>query len=342
VALPGAEVTADWTDGPRDLPTTTTDAAGRYRFCGVPVNRPVRLHASAFGRTATQTIDVPAVHLARADIAVDLGAGASSLRVVASYPLTAVASEPVIFGRILDMDAGAGIKDVAVRMPRGNVTAISSANGRFELDVLTVGEVVLEVEHLAYGTHREVVAVPTGARVEVELLLAARPLALDAVEVLARSATVPTARASATRFDGFVGGVLAEAESRGDRVVELVRTLPGVTVMEGKFTTRLGQVSGVCLTISRRLATLRAAPGGSPDAPWCDPVPVYVDDVPVGDAVDFLRSLNVADYESIQLLHPTDAQIRYGFAAGAAGGALVLWTRGRGPYVSQQRNLDHR
>lgn len=342
VALPGAHVTAEWTDGPRDVPTATTDAAGRYRFCGVPVNRPVRLHVSAFGRTATQTIDVPGVHLARADIGVDLGAGASSLRILAVHPLPADAANSTISGRILDIEERSGLADAAVRVHSGDATAVSAVDGGFELKVTDAGEVVLEVQHLAYGTHREVVVVPAAARVEVELLLAPRALTLEAVEVLGRSAIAPAVRSSTTRFDGFMGTVLAAAESRGDRVVELVRTLPGVTVMEGRFTTPFGLVNGVCLTTSRRLATLRPPPDGSPDAPWCDPVPVYVDDVPAGDAINFLRSLSVANYESIQLLHPAEAHIRYGLAAGAAGGALVLWTRGRGPYVSQQRNIDHR
>jgi hypothetical protein len=342
VALPGARVSALWADGPAATPTSTADDAGRYRFCGVPVDRPIQLRLSALGRTAELTVDVPAVQLARADLGVDLGIGGSTLRIIATRPLPSDTAGPALTGRIIETEGRTAVAGVVVRVAGQNATSVSADDGTFELGGFGAGEVVLEVEHLAFGTHREVVAVQRGTGVEVELLLAARPLALGAIEVLGRSAALPAARASATRFDAFMGSVLAQAQSRGERVVELVRTLPGVTVMEGRFTTRHGLASGVCLTTSRRMGTLRASPAGSNDAPWCEPIPVYVDDVPVGDAVDFLRSLNVADYESIQLLHPTDAHIRYGLAAGAAGGALVLWTRGRGPYVSQERNHDQR
>jgi hypothetical protein len=336
VPLPGSRVTVHWEEGAPES-TATTDAAGRYRFCGVPANRLVQLQVSAFGRTRSVALMLPDATLSRADLSLDLEIGASSLRIVGTRPLETDSDRGQVSGRVLDIDGERPLADVLIRVEGANTTALSAVDGSFILNVKE-GDVVLEVEHLSFGIHRELVPVRRGLALDVEVLLAARPVALDALQVEGRSAATAAARMSATRFDGFSGADLAAAESRGDLVMELVRTLPGVTVMEGMFTTRHGLQSGVCLTTSRRMGTLSPSPGGSSTAPWCESIPVYVDDVLVADGVAFLRSLRIADYESIQLLHPTDAHIRYGLAAGAAGGALVLWTRGRGPHVSRERH----
>ena len=341
VPLPGAHVTAGWAGSPGTL-AATTDRAGRYRFCDVPTGQPVLLRATALGRTSAVTVEAPDANLARADLGLDLDIGGSALTVLALHTLSADTKGAEVSGRILDMTSRQPLRDVLVRAAGGGATAVSADDGTFRLTGLEQGDVVLEVEHVAFGTHRELIGVQSGTRTDVELLLAERPLALDALEVEGRSAMRASARTSPVRFDGFSGANLAAAESRGDRVIGLVRTLPALHVMQGMFTTRYGVTNGVCLTTARRMGTLRDAGLGTPNAPWCDPIPVFVDDVPVADGIAFLSSLNVTDFESIQLLHPTDAHIRYGLAAGAAGGALVLWTRGRGPFVSQSRNVPPR
>lgn len=72
----------------------------------------------------------------------------------------------------------------------------------------------------------------------------------------------------------------------------------------------------------------------------CNMVAIVVDGVNTGlrdrAAMLYLRSLDLLQFESIQYLSPMEAGFRYGLDAGERG-ALVLWTRGFGPYASGAR-----
>jgi hypothetical protein len=71
--------------------------------------------------------------------------------------------------------------------------------------------------------------------------------------------------------------------------------------------------------------------------PDCEPVVLVIDGVVTGDPHEPLRSFRLSDMESVELLQPTDAGLQYGLDA-SANGALVIWTRGRGPHRSEARN----
>jgi hypothetical protein len=45
----------------------------------------------------------------------------------------------------------------------------------------------------------------------------------------------------------------------------------------------------------------------------------------------------LSNWESVQYLTPVEAGSRFGLDASARG-ALLLWSRGRGPHVSEDRN----
>jgi hypothetical protein len=70
----------------------------------------------------------------------------------------------------------------------------------------------------------------------------------------------------------------------------------------------------------------------------CENVALIIDGVNAGEASwSTVRALNLQDYESVEFLTGLEAGARYGSAA-ASRGALVLWTRGRGPHRSVERN----
>jgi hypothetical protein len=50
-----------------------------------------------------------------------------------------------------------------------------------------------------------------------------------------------------------------------------------------------------------------------------------------------MRTFHLGDFESIEYSPPAEAAQKYGMDAGTYG-ALLLWTRGRGPHVSDARN----
>jgi hypothetical protein len=72
----------------------------------------------------------------------------------------------------------------------------------------------------------------------------------------------------------------------------------------------------------------------------CQMVAIIVDGVNTGlsgkEAMEYVEHLHLHDFESVEYLTPVDAGFRYGLAAGSSG-ALVLWTRGRGPHKSDAR-----
>jgi hypothetical protein len=146
-------------------------------------------------------------------------------------------------------------------------------------------------------------------------------------------------RALSSGAEIVAGRDLAIEELRGGRVADVARTrFPSLKVSEGMFATRYGITRGVCMESIRRTMSLRGS-GGAPNLPFCDTITVIVDGVPAGDPVAFLGSVTLADFESVSFLNDLDAGISYGLSAGGGGGVLVLYTRGRGPYVSQERNV---
>lgn len=337
VPLPGARVTVAWDALAGPPLEATTDRAGLYRFCQVPVGATVRVAVTALGRSATSTVQMPPALLARADLGLTLGIGTSTLRVLATTLQPDPAASPEIAGRIVARGGDAPVGQVVVRVAGDTATAVSDDEGRFRLTGMPPGDVVLEVEHLAFGTHREVLRVERGSRTEVELALAPRAIPLAPVEVAGAAAARLAARVSPSRAAVFFGAELAIAEARGAQVVDFVRNVPGLTVMEGTFTTKRGLARGYCVTSTRRVQAFLAQ--GTASAPACEPLPVMIDGVPVGDPVDFLRLLDVRDYESIQVVGAIEAQMLLGLAGGGAGGAILLWTRGRGPFTTNARNV---
>jgi hypothetical protein len=69
----------------------------------------------------------------------------------------------------------------------------------------------------------------------------------------------------------------------------------------------------------------------------CDMVVIVLDEMIIQDVSGFLRSARLEQFESVQYLPPVEAGQHYGMEASATG-AIVFWTRGRGPHKSADRN----
>jgi hypothetical protein len=69
----------------------------------------------------------------------------------------------------------------------------------------------------------------------------------------------------------------------------------------------------------------------------CDCVALVIDGIAIGDSESTVRTLDLAMFESVEFFTPVEAGTRFGMQASATG-ALVLWSRGRGPHVSDERN----
>lgn len=337
VLIPSARVAVYW-PGLADSLVATTDATGRYRFCQVPAGAQLDAHVSVIGRHERLAIDVPATRVARADLGLDLGAGASTLAIRSTTSLPDRRGTVVLSGRLVDAGSGAPIDQAVVRLHGVDEPTYSDTAGDFRFERVPPGAHVVEIEHLAYGTQREAVVLAAATATDVEIRLAPQAIVLERIEATGSAELVRAWRASTTRADIVAGRDLAIEEMRGARVADVAKTrFPSLRVSEGRFATRYGLTRGVCMESTRRIISLQPS-GGSADMPFCDTISVTVDGVPVGDPVGFLASVTLTDFESVSFMPAMDAGIRFGLAAGGHGGVLILHTRGRGPYVSQERN----
>jgi len=195
--------------------------------------------------------------------------------------------------------------DVAVvRVLGAGLEVVTASDGGFRFSGFEPGRIMLEIEHLAYGMQRLELEVPGGWEVVARLHLPARPIELEGIEVeaVARLARGEAWRRSPTRVSVFYGTELRQAAERGATVTDLLRMMP---------------------RFQRGLQSLTSGPAR---VLW------IVDGVRSG----FIPPL--ADIESIEVLTPLDSGFRYGL--GGSGGAVVIYTRGKGPYRDPGRNRD--
>jgi hypothetical protein len=216
---------------------------------------------------------------------------------------------------------------------------VTDASGFFRVKPARAGDYTISIELLGYAVMQRAVTFA-----DKELTLPAFVLTPSAVplapveatgrrEAAATSAVVGFTRASHV----FAGSRMARMEQQSARPITLVREINGLRVRE--FKTSTGQPV-ICVESTRRMTNMRTAGSG------CEWPVIIIDGVKVADqACDFrsceaqqvFRELQLRDMESFEYLTPAEAGQQYGMSAGAAG-ALVIWTRGRGPHKSAARD----
>jgi hypothetical protein len=308
VPLPGARVTARWREGDQtEERHALTDAMGRYVLCGVGRGGPVLLRAELLGRAGPWTeVQIPRPALVFHDLELLLGdAQARDQDVFAELELVEWGgSGGSLRGRLLDRETEEPVDVAVVRVLGAGLEVVTASDGGFRFSGFEPGRIMLEIEHLAYGVQRLELEVPGGWEVVARLHLPARPIELEGIEVegVARLARGEAWRRSPTRVSVFYGTELRQAAERGATVTDVLRMMP---------------------RFQRGLQSLTSGPAR---VLW------IVDGVRSG----FIPPL--ADIESIEVLTPLEAGFRYGL--GGSGGAVVIYTRGKGPYRDPGRNRD--
>ncbi len=308
VPLPGATVTARWREGDQAQERhALTDAMGRYVLCGVGSGGPVLLTAELVGRADPWTeVEIPRPALVFHDFELLLGdALARDQDVFAELELVERGgSGGSLRGRLLDWGTGEPVEVAVVRVLGAGLEVLTASDGGFRFGGFEPGRITLEMEHLAYGVRRLELEVPGGWEVVARLHLPARPIELEGIEVegVARPARGEAWRRSPTRVSVFYGTELRQAAERGATVTDLLRMVP---------------------RLQRGLQSLASGPAR---VLW------IVDGVRSG----FIPPL--VDIESIEVLQPLEAGFRYGLSG--SGGAVVIYTRGKGPYRDPGRDRD--
>ncbi|MDH5759331.1 MAG: carboxypeptidase regulatory-like domain-containing protein [Gemmatimonadota bacterium] len=334
VPLPDAVITATWQEGPivrHD--EVATDAAGRYRFCGLPAQAgAVRFQGRLLGRSSPLgSVEIEGPSVVLHDMEISVASQAERPRdVIRERILLEVAAKELgdLRGQILDQFSGNALFHAVVRIRDTPHQVLTDEEGRFLFQGLAPGTYTLEIRNLGYVVVSEAVEVPPGKDVFVGLRVAPRAVELEGLEVTTRSAAEEIARLTPFRRDIVYGEIMAQEEARGAQAYEVLRRAsPGLRVTE------VYRESGppiLCIQTNRRVQSLSGNE--------CGNVQVVVDGIRIHDGPEFLRRTPASEIESIEFLSPVHAQIAYGIGGDTSNGVVVVYTRGKGPYASSLRN----
>lgn len=335
IVLPGARVRVRWVSGSSfQEMTTEADRSGRFRLCNVPAGGFVQFRGETLGRNgAWSDVEIPGTSVILHDIDVELGArlatGEASTVIQERILLEAAARGlGDLRGEVLDQLTGAPVRQAVVRLQGTGFQGVTDDAGRFLFPDLTPDVYVLEIQHLGYSVQSDRVEVPPARDVSLRFLVAPQAIEVAGIEVTVRSAVEEITRLTPFRRDIVYGEAMLEEELRGASATDILRrSVPGLRVVEEWLP---GGGRRVCISTNRRVGSLQAGTG-------CDPAQIVINGVRSPEEGESLSRLQASEIESIEFLPPAQAQTMYGTSGNTANGVIVIWTRGRGPYVSPLR-----
>jgi hypothetical protein len=257
--------------------------------------------------------------------------------VVAVLFATATAQSQEVRGRVVDEQTRRPVRQVEVLLTGSDGAlmdrGVSNDSGFFRLEAKRAGDFVLTAQRNGYAAETRNIRVQEGSDLVVPaFVLRSEAVLLDSLSVRGARTKPDPSPVGFSRSTHLVAGErMAMLEASGVPMLNVFRELPGVRVIQ--YMTPGGQLV-ICVESTRRMGSIQSGAR----RPSCEQMPMVVDGVVLdGESVKpILRSANVQDYESVEYLTPVEAGYRYGL--GASSGAIVMWSRGRGPHVSDARN----
>lgn len=109
----------------------------------------------------------------------------------ASSPATTAAATPhaddpvaVLVGRVVEAGTRAPVQNASARLEGTRWDGVSNEHGRFVFEDVPAGEYLLVVEHLAYGTVREVIELDDAAATyDLEIVMSSEAIELDPISI---------------------------------------------------------------------------------------------------------------------------------------------------------------
>lgn len=306
VFLPRATVTVSVLDGRDRIAqsyTVRTNEEGYYRVCNIPAGATV--HAAAtFGRSGSnlKRIRVPQEGVAFQDLQLVLS------------------SIGEIQGTVTDYATRRPLSGARVTVAGVDAEALTDQDGSFILTDLPPGMHLVETEYLGYATRVDSVTIFSDEAVLVQVPLSTEAIQIEGMVVTARARLGEPLTDPGRRTD-FIGRPQVEAIlPRVQNVGDLVQgaNFPGLSVREIRVVDGPMQLPGVCIEHNR----VRRGSAG------CAMITVFVDNLRLPEPSTFLMDLDPNIVESVQLLAPAEAALRYG-AQGVNGVLIITTRRGR-------------
>ncbi len=325
IVLPGATVSATWTEGEGQRRTVSVEAdnEGVYVLCGLPPLEDLTVSAGfpSF-RTEPARVSIEPGPPAGWDILVGLEEGAlASLLTVPGR----------IVGRVLDRRSGRPVEaanvilsDTLLAEDRQRMT---DGNGRFTFTDLEPGMYRVTVDHLTFDPLDQLVHLPSDRTVQVDFELSVDPIQLAPIVVTAL-------REKRLELQGFYdrrelgeaigAGIFFTRDDIEDagaiRVTHYLGRIPGIR------TECTGGANNNCV-----IRMTRGAPSLSSRAEHgCRNANVYLDGVRVirdgggGESIDnFVSPSDIAGIEVYR--GPSELPAEFGGSVGRCG-AIVIWT----------------
>jgi len=240
-----------------------------------------------------------------------------------------------IRGRVVDQQTRQGIRGAAVTLLTADSAVVTRAetnnDGFFVLEAPSPGAYAIEVQSVGHARDLRPVDVVEAGLTVPAFVLQSQTIELDSVAVEVNRNIDPTAVGFARATHITTGARLATLEKQAVTFTSALRELGGGVRVREYLGSGGQQV--ICVESTRRLAAMSGRGGQS-----CDMVAFIIDGIPIGTpTASDLRSFHLDQFESIEYFTPVEAGTRFGLQASSVG-AIVLWTRGRGPHVSNERN----
>jgi hypothetical protein len=264
-----------------------------------------------------------------------------------------VAQAQQVRGRVVDDRARRAVQNATVLLVDSagvqHAGGTTGADGFFTLRAPGAGRYTILIQQPGYAENRRDVQVASSDLLVPAFVLETEAVQLDSIGVEARARPQELAPTGFQRSSHVISGAqLATLERQGGRFLTAVREMSSIRFREWSeegrqfFCVQSVRAASSGLQIDTRARERRSDGGaigiegrGATDCQW---VALVVDGILIGgDPMTNYRQLHLSDFESVEYLPPAEAGRLYGMAA-ASSGAIVAWSRGRGPHVSEQRN----
>jgi hypothetical protein len=219
-----------------------------------------------------------------------------------------------VVGFVIDRENNNPVGTAQVEVVNTTVRTITDPNGMFVLEDIPPGQVAVAVSHLSYATAGRLLRLEPGRSYEMRVGLSPEAIALEGIEVTARSTNwFREMQGLKMRMNANVGGTFVldtDFERRGyPPVAEMLRGLAGVRLRKaGRFGYDI------------RFRNCSMAP-----VVWVDGV--QVNEPEEGGGIDVLNFMSGVDVQAVELYRGAATVPPEFSGPDAMCGALVIWTK---------------